>query len=126
MGRFRKSSYAYLLFKNRTILTTITSTATIHKGNAITGIVNAKKHLHYFCLLHPKGKVSPVLKGLESSFWGQIGVQFDFQSTGADLPPPIGSKTSIRSKTFRVSELIKLRNMEKSQLCLSRMCAAVH
>ena len=37
----------------------------------------------YFCLLHTKGKVFPLLEGLESSFWGQIGVEFNFQSTGA-------------------------------------------
>ena len=38
----------------------------------------------YFCLLCPKGKVYPVLEGLESSFRGQIGVEFNFKSTGAD------------------------------------------
>ena len=27
--------------------------------------------------------VFPLLKGLESSFWGQIGVEFNLQSTGA-------------------------------------------
>ena len=35
MGRFRESSYAYLFLKNWTILITITSTTTIHKGKAI-------------------------------------------------------------------------------------------
>ena len=84
MGHFRETSYAYLLFKNGTILTTITSTTSIHKGKATTATLNAKKHLHNFCLLHPKGKVSPVLEGLESSFWGQIVVEFNFQSTGAN------------------------------------------
>ena len=44
---------------------------------------NGKKHLHYFCLLHTKGKVFPILEELEISFWGQIGVEFNFQSTGA-------------------------------------------
>ena len=69
--------------KNGTILTTITSTTSILKGKATTATINANKNLHYFCLLRPKGEVSPVLEGLESSFWGQIGVEFNFQSTGA-------------------------------------------
>ena len=41
-------------------------------------------NLCYFCLLHTKGKVFPLLEGLESSFWGQIVVEFNFQSTGED------------------------------------------
>ena len=81
MGHFRKSSYAYLFLKSGTILTTITSTTSIHKGKATTVTINAKKHLSHFSLLHTKGKVSPLLEGLESSFWGQIGVEFNFQST---------------------------------------------
>ena len=80
MGHFRESSYDYLLFKNGTILTTITSTKSIHKEKATTATI---KWLPYFCLLHTKGKLSPLLEGLESSFWGQIGVEFNFQSTGA-------------------------------------------
>ena len=43
MGHFRESSYAYLLFKNGTILTTITSTTSIHKGKATTATINAKR-----------------------------------------------------------------------------------
>ena len=69
----------------RTILeTTIASTTSINKGKATTATSTPKKPVHYFCLLHKKGKVSPVLEGLDSSFWGQIGVEFNFQSTGAD------------------------------------------
>ena len=36
MGHFRGSSYAYLLFKNGNIITTITSTKSIHRGKAAT------------------------------------------------------------------------------------------
>ena len=43
MGHFRESSYAYLLLKNCTMLTTITSTTSIHKGKATTATINAKK-----------------------------------------------------------------------------------
>ena len=64
-------------FKNGTILSTNTYTTSINKGKATTATINAKKHLCYFCLLHPKGKGSPLLKGLESSFWGQIGVELN-------------------------------------------------
>ena len=46
MGHFRKSSYAYLLFKNGTILITITSTTSIHKGKATTATINAKKNIY--------------------------------------------------------------------------------
>ena len=42
-----------------------------------------KKSMFFFCLFHTKGKVFPLLEGLERSFWGQIGVEFNFQSTGA-------------------------------------------
>ena len=42
-----------------------------------------QKNLCYFGLLHTKGKVFPLLEGLERSFWGQIGVELNFQSTGA-------------------------------------------
>ena len=41
------------------------------------------KTLHYFCLWHTKGKVFLLLEGLESSFWGQLGVEFNFQYAGA-------------------------------------------
>ena len=84
MGDFRGASYAYFLFKNGTILTPIIFTTSIHKVKATTATINAKKHLPNFCLLRPKIKVTPVLEGLESSFWGQIGVAFNFQSIGAD------------------------------------------
>ena len=48
MGHFRESSYAYLLFKHCTILTTITSTTLIHKGKTTTATINAKKkHLSF-------------------------------------------------------------------------------
>ena len=43
MGHFREFPYVYLLFKNGTILSTITSTASTHKGKAITATINAKK-----------------------------------------------------------------------------------
>ena len=46
MGHFRESSYAYLLFENCTILTTITSTTFIHKGKATTATINAKKSVY--------------------------------------------------------------------------------
>ena len=84
MGHFRESSYAYLMFKNGTILTIITSNTYIHKGKATTATIDGKKKSTYLCLLHLKGKVSPVLEGLVTSLWGQIGVEFSFQSTGTD------------------------------------------
>ena len=43
---FRVSSYAYLLFKNGTILTTIPSTTSMHKGKATTATINAKKNIY--------------------------------------------------------------------------------
>ena len=54
MGHFRESSYAYLLFKNGTILIIITSTTSIHKGKATNATVNAqKKHYVIFaCYIH--------------------------------------------------------------------------
>ena len=79
---FRESSYAYLLIKNGTSLTTITSTTSIHKGKATTATINTKKTPTLFLLVTSKGKVFTLLEGLESSFWGQIGVEFNFQSTG--------------------------------------------
>ena len=84
VGHFRESFYAYLLFKNGTILTTITSTTSIHKERQQQPPSTPKENLHNFCLLRPKGKVSLVLEGLETSFWGQIGVELNFQSTGSD------------------------------------------
>ena len=54
-------------------------------GKATSSTIDAKKTSTYFCLLHPKRKVSPVLERLESSFWGQIGVEFNkplVQTTG--------------------------------------------
>ena len=54
------------------------------KGSSIGGSMSEIKVVRcwgvfwYFCLLRPKGKVSPVLEGLESSFWGQIGVELKF------------------------------------------------
>ena len=74
MGHFRESSYANIFFKNGTILTTTTSTTSIHKGKATTATINAKKtHLHYFCLLHPKGKLM---------FMGtlQVSTKWNYQS----------------------------------------------
>ena len=46
MGHFSESSYANLLFKNGTILTTITSTISIHEGKATTATINAKKNFY--------------------------------------------------------------------------------
>ena len=43
MGHFMESSYADLLLKNCTILTTNTSTTSIHKGKATTATINGKK-----------------------------------------------------------------------------------
>ena len=43
MGHFRESSYAYIFFQNGTILTTITSTTSIHKGKATTATINVQK-----------------------------------------------------------------------------------
>ena len=40
--QFTASSYTYLLYKNGTILTTITSTKSIHKGNVATATIKAK------------------------------------------------------------------------------------
>ena len=82
MGHFRESSYAYLLFNNGTILTTITSTTSIQKEKATTATIKGKKNI--YIIFACKGKVSPILEGLESSFWDQIGVELNFQSTGAD------------------------------------------
>ena len=87
MDYFKESSYANLLFKNGTILTTITTTTNIPTRKTTTAtshtIVAKKNHLCYLCLLSTMGKVSRLLVGLESSFWGQIGVEFNFQSIGA-------------------------------------------
>ena len=46
MGHFWESSYAYLLFKNGTILTTINSTTYILKGKATTATIDAKKNIY--------------------------------------------------------------------------------
>ena len=43
MGHFREASYANLIFNNGTILTTITSTSSIHKGKATKATINDKK-----------------------------------------------------------------------------------
>ena len=51
MGHFRESSYAYLLFKNGPILTTITSTTSIHKERQQQPPSTPKENLYYFCLL---------------------------------------------------------------------------
>ena len=80
MGHFREPSNAYLLFRNCTILSTISSTTSILKGKATTATINAKENIY---VLHTEGKVFPLLEGLESSFWGQIGLEFNFQSPGA-------------------------------------------
>ena len=41
------------------------------------------KKLRNFCLIYTKGDVSLLLEGLESSFGGQIGLELNFQFTGA-------------------------------------------
>ena len=46
MGHIRESSYAYLLFQNCTILTTTTSTMSIHKGKATTATINTKNNIY--------------------------------------------------------------------------------
>ena len=38
---------------------------------------------NYVDIINRPGVAGAVLQGLESSFWGQIGVEFNFQSTGA-------------------------------------------
>ena len=45
-GHFRETSDAYLLFKNGTILNTITSTKSIHKEKSTTATINAKKNIY--------------------------------------------------------------------------------
>ena len=44
---WRESSYAYLLVKIGTILTTITSITFILKGKATTATINAKKNIYF-------------------------------------------------------------------------------
>ena len=57
------SSYAYLLFENGTILTTITSTTSIHKGKAIATI-NANKYLRYCYICYmSRGRYTYFQKG---------------------------------------------------------------
>ena len=56
MGHFTESSYDYLLFKNGTILTTITSITYIHKGKATTATINAKKTFTLFLPVTYKGE----------------------------------------------------------------------
>ena len=76
MGHFRESSYAYLLFKNGTILTTITSTTSIHKGKATTATINAKKTSTLFLPVTYKGEgISASRRARElilGSNWGRI------------------------------------------------------
>ena len=57
MGHFRESSYAYLLFKNATILTTITSITSLHKRKATTASINAKKNIYviFACYIQREG-----------------------------------------------------------------------
>ena len=56
MGHLRESSYAYLLLKNGTVLTAITSTITIHKGKPTTATINAKKTSTLFLPVTYKGE----------------------------------------------------------------------
>ena len=56
MGHFRESSYAYLLFENGIILTTITSTASMHKAKATTATINAKKTSTFLLAVTYKGE----------------------------------------------------------------------
>ena len=51
---------------------------TYKKNNHNTHHRRQKKHCCYFGLLYIMGKVSLLLVGLESSCWGQIGVEFNF------------------------------------------------
>ena len=66
----------------------------------------AKNNQHYFCLLYTKGDVSLLLEGLERSFWGQIGVYFTFQSTGAHVWWPHQGKCSDRGPIRNTSQFL--------------------
>jgi len=76
MGHFRESSYAYLLFKNGTILTTITSTTSIHKGKATSATINGEKTSTLFLPVSSKGEgISGSRRARElilGSNWGRI------------------------------------------------------
>ena len=76
MGHFRWSSYAYLLFKNGNILTTITSTTSIHKGKATTATISAKKTSTLFLPVTYKRKgISTSRRArelIQGSNWGRI------------------------------------------------------
>ena len=76
MGHFRESSYAYLLFKHCTILTTINSTTSIHKGKATVATINAKKISTLFLPVTCKGEdISTSRRARElilGSNWGRI------------------------------------------------------
>ena len=76
MGHFRESSYAYLWFTNCTILTTITSTTSIHKGNASSATINTKKTSRLFLPVTYKGEgFSASRRARElilGSNWGRI------------------------------------------------------
>ena len=76
MDHFRESSYAYLLFIKGTILTTNTSTASIHKVKATTVTKKAKKTSPLFLPDTYKGEdISASKRAIElilGSNWGKI------------------------------------------------------
>ena len=75
MGHFRESSYAYLLFKSGIILTTITSTSSIHKGKTTTATINAKKSALFLPVTYKGEGISASRKARElilGSNWGII------------------------------------------------------
>ena len=101
MGHFRKSSYAYLLYKYRTILTAITSTTTIHKGNTITAIVDAKKNIYiiFACYIQGEGISAPRMAGdlIVGSKWGRIQFLFHWCTLQVGCPHQFRTLTVERS-----------------------------
>ena len=77
MGHFRQSSYAYLVFKNGTILTTITYTTSINKGKPTTATINTKKKYIILPVTYKGEDISASRSARElilGSTWG--GIQF--------------------------------------------------
>ena len=76
MGHFRESCYAYLLCKHGNIITTITSTPSIHKGKATTATIGAKKTSTLLSPVTSKGEgISGSRRARElilGSNWGRI------------------------------------------------------
>ena len=76
MGHFRESSYDNLSLKNGTILSTITSTTSIHKGKATSATIDAKKTSTLFLPVTSKGEgisgSRRARKLILGSNWGRI------------------------------------------------------